>query len=454
MNKLEVENKLKNNKLPKGWVKVRLDNLGKTYTGLSGKNKEDFGEGKPYIPYMNIYSNRKIDLHKLEYVKIKSREKQNTVKYRDIFFTTSSETPDEVGIISVLLKKPFQDIYLNSFCFGFRLNNFNSLMPEFASFYLRGRGFRKSILKLAQGSTRYNLSKNNLLKIEITFPISLTEQRKITDILETVDETIKKTDAIIEKYKRIKQGLMQDLLTRGIDENGQIRCEETHKFKNSPLGRIPEEWEVKRIIDAIGMKRNLIIAGPFGSNLKVSDYKKSGIPLIRLQNIEENKFINKDIKYISKKKAKELYYHSFKNGDIVLAKLGIPVGKTCIIPKNLKFGIVVSDVVRIRVFDEREDKEFITYILNYNICRKRLNMEIIGTTRPRVNLTQIRSLQLPLPPLPEQKRTASILSQVNETIEKEQKYKQKFEQIKQGLMENLLSGKVRVNHIIKEGLDR
>ena len=211
MNKLEVEDKL-----PDGWVKLRLDSLGKTYTGLSGKNKEDFGEGKPYIPYMNIYSNRKIDLHKLEYVKIKREEKQNTVKYGDIFFTTSSETPDEVGIISVLLKKQSQDIYLNSFCFGFRLNNFNNLTPEFASFYLRGCGFRKLLLKLAQGSTRYNLSKNNLLKIEITLPISLTEQQKITEILETVDETIEKTDNIIKKYKRIKQGLMQDLFTKGV----------------------------------------------------------------------------------------------------------------------------------------------------------------------------------------------------------------------------------------------
>ena len=123
------------------------------------------------------------------------------------------------------------------------------------------------------------------------------------------------------------------------------------------------------------------------------------------------------------------------------------MGKTCIIPRNLKFGIVVADVVRIRVIDEYSDKEFITYILNFNTCRKRLNMEIIGTTRPRVNLTQIRSLQLPLPSLPEQKRIAGILSQIDKTIEKKQNYKEKLERIKQGLMEDLLTGKVRVLNV-------
>ena len=93
------------------------------------------------------------------------------------------------------------------------------------------------------GSTREKLNQQ-LLKSVVIFLPPLPEQRKIVEVLETVDNAIEKTERIIKKYKRIKQGLMQELLTKGIDENGQIRNEETHRFKDSPLGRIPEEWEV------------------------------------------------------------------------------------------------------------------------------------------------------------------------------------------------------------------
>lgn len=301
------------------------------------------------------------------------------------------------------------------------------------------------------GSGLEHLQKDDLKRrFELLFPENPNEQRKIAEILETTDNAIERTDALIEKYKRIKQGLMQDLLTKGVDENGQIRSEETHRFKDSPLGRIPEEWGVKSLIDAIGTDKNNVVAGPFGSNLKVDDYTEEGIPLIRLQNIDENRFIEKDIKYISEKKARELQYHSFKSGDLVLAKLGDPLGKTCVVPEKIKQGIVVADVVRIRINENYTNKLFIMYILNYDICRKQLNMDIIGTTRPRVNLNQVREILIPLPLLPEQYRIASILSQIDEAIEKEERYKEKLERIKRGLMEDLLTGKVRVNHLIGE----
>jgi len=308
------------------------------------------------------------------------------------------------------------------------------------------------------GSGLEHLQKDDLKNsFKIVYPQSIEEQHKIAEILETVDNAIERTNTIIEKYKRVKQGLMRDLLTRGVvgnDELGvrsyELRDEKKHRFKDSPLGRIPEEWEVVELINGIGGNANLIVAGPFGSNLKVQDYKKTGIPIIRLQNIDENRFIDKDIKFIADKKAKELSYHSFISGDLILAKLGDPIGKTCIVPNNFKYGIVVADVVRIRVNEHYADKRFMSYILNFDICRNQLNTDIIGTTRPRVNLDQVRTAKIPFPPLPEQHRIASILSQMDQTIEKEQKYKQKLERIKQGLMENLLTGKVRVNHLISE----
>lgn len=105
------------------WKRVRLGEIGKVYNGLSGKSAADFGSGKPYIPYKAVFENDKVDLTKLGYVQIRAGEKQNQVRCGDIFFTTSSEIPDEIGLSSVLLEQ-VDELYLNSFCFGYRLQKF------------------------------------------------------------------------------------------------------------------------------------------------------------------------------------------------------------------------------------------------------------------------------------------------------------------------------------------
>ncbi|GIN27217.1 MULTISPECIES: restriction endonuclease subunit S [Bacillus] len=193
------------------WKIVRLGEIGKTYNGLSGKSAEDFGEGKPYIPYKTIFDDAKIDLNKLDYVEIEAGENQNSAKYGDIFFTTSSETPDEVAISSVLLDH-VNEIYLNSFCFGYRLNNFSVLLPEFAQFLFRSDGFRRKTFSLAQGSTRFNISKNEVMKIEVSLP-SIEEQKSIAEILSYSDKEIKLLDKQVDFLKQQKKGLMQLLLT-------------------------------------------------------------------------------------------------------------------------------------------------------------------------------------------------------------------------------------------------
>jgi len=189
----------------------RLGDLGETFTGLTGKNKEDFGEGKPYIPYLNIFSNTKIDVSNFDYVRINKNDNQNKVQYGDIFFTVSSETPDEVGMASVLLDE-IEELYLNSFCFGFRLHDFKTLIPEFSAYFLRSIKFRKELLKLSQGATRFNLSKNNLMNSTVTLP-KIEEQTKIANILQSADKEISLLKSKVEKLKEQKKWLMQQLLT-------------------------------------------------------------------------------------------------------------------------------------------------------------------------------------------------------------------------------------------------
>ena len=191
------------------WKKVRLGDLGYTFNGLSGKTKEDFGNGKRYIQYKQIFDSSKIVIENCGYVNVSENENQNSVKYGDIFFTISSETPDEIGMSSVLLED-VKNVYLNSFCFGFRLNSFKELLPEFARFLFRSKVVRNEIKKLAQGSTRYNMSKTELLKLEILLP-SIKEQKEISAFLSSLYQKSQTEKAILEQLEMQKKYLLQQM---------------------------------------------------------------------------------------------------------------------------------------------------------------------------------------------------------------------------------------------------
>ena len=191
------------------WEEKKLGSIGNTINGLTGKTKEDFGEGKPYIQYMQIFRASKIYTNEFGFVKIDEKETQTKVKYGDVFFTTSSETPNEIGISSVLLDE-VEDAYLNSFCFGFRPNSLNELVPEFAQFLFRSNNVRNEIIKLAQGSTRFNMSKVEFMKQKISLPCE-TEQQKIASFLSAIDIQIDQLGTQIVRSKSFKKGLLQKM---------------------------------------------------------------------------------------------------------------------------------------------------------------------------------------------------------------------------------------------------
>ena len=191
------------------WEEKKLGQIGKTFNGLTGKTKEDFGNGKPFIQYMQVFSSAKIDTLKFGFVNLNEGEKQNKVRYGDVFFTTSSETPLEIGYASVLTEE-IEELYLNSFCFGYRANSLNEFYPDFASYLFRSQSLRKQIVKLAQGSTRYNMSKVQFMKILIKLP-TLKEQKKIANFLCAIDNKIESVSAQIEKTKEFKKGLLQQM---------------------------------------------------------------------------------------------------------------------------------------------------------------------------------------------------------------------------------------------------
>lgn len=188
---------------------------------------------------------------------------------------------------------------------------------------------------------------------------------------------------------------------------------------------LPNGWEWKSLSYCVLNPKQDIVDGPFGSNLKASEYTNSGIPIIRLQNIDRFRFIDKDIKYVSKSKAEELKRHSYQKGDLVITKLGMPLGKCCTISESNEFGIIVADIVRVRINENKTVKKFIEYAINSNIAIDQLSDLTKGTTRPRVNLNHIRDLKIPLPLFSEQQRIVSkldlLFAKIDKSIELHQK---------------------------------
>ena len=167
------------------WEQRKLGDVGETYTGLSGKTKADFGHGQArFITYMNVFSNPISNPEMTEPIEIDP--KQNEVEVGDVFFTTSSETPEEVGMSSVLLEKRGK-IYLNSFCFGFRPTE--KIDSYYLAYMLRSESAREKIILLAQGISRYNISKNKVMEIAVSLP-SLDEQKLIGQYFRQLDNLI------------------------------------------------------------------------------------------------------------------------------------------------------------------------------------------------------------------------------------------------------------------------
>ena len=194
------------------WERKQIGKIGITYSGITGKNKSDFGHGTAkYITFLNVLNNPIINTKELELVDISSNENQNKALKGDLFFNVSSETPEEVGICSVLLDD-ISNLYVNSFCFGFRITD-KEVSGIYLSYLFRTSLGRDKMSSIAQGATRYNLSKDYFNEIELTIPPTKAEQTAIANILTTMDNEIEALEKERDKYKCIKQGMMQQLLT-------------------------------------------------------------------------------------------------------------------------------------------------------------------------------------------------------------------------------------------------
>lgn len=429
MDVVEGYKETKIGRIPSDWNLISFENLGDYYGGLNGKKKEDFGEGKPYIPFMNIMANDVIDTNYTDLVKIKEGEKQNLAHKGDLFFNTSSETPEEVGMCSVL-NEQIDDLYLNSFCFGFRLSEQNKriYLPEYISRFMRSGFGRKIMFPLAQGMTRYNLSKKYFLKLLIPFP-PLKEQQKIVEILSTVDEQISTTQAIIDKSKELKKGLMQKLFSEGIGHT---------EFKDTKIGRIPKDWEVKKVGDICKLQG--------GFAFKSADATDSGVRWFKIANVGINRVKWDDESFLPDGFDEKHSDFILNEGDIVVAMTRPVLGgklKICRILKNDSDSLLNQRVGRVLLKD-KNDSIYFYQCFNTKQFIDSVEGELFGTDPPNISSKLFENIKIPVPSKPERVKIAEILSEADSKIEKEEQEKTKLEELKKGLMQQLLTGKKRV----------
>jgi type I restriction enzyme S subunit len=418
--------------VPSGWRQVRVGDLGGTYNGLSGKSKDDFGSGSPFVTYRQVFSGRPIDLAECDRVQVGPTENQASVRKGDVLFTTSSETVEEVAF-STLVHADIPGLYLNSFCFGFRPNDGAPLDPHFAQYFFRGPDFRTAAIRLGQGSTRYNISKTRLMEVLLRLP-PLPEQKKIAAILSSVDEAIQATQAVIDQTRRVKEGLLQDLLTRGIGHT---------RFKQTEIGEIPEGWEVRPLKD-VCTSRNAIVDGPFGSNLKTEHYRASGVPVIQTRMVTSGRFVPGEYVYVDPLYFDEIKRSAVHGGDIVMAKIGIMTGRSCILPPHHPESVLAGNCVKITPDRDVMDVRFVHEYLE-RFCALGLMRGVRQETVQRsLSVGNLRRLAIPVPPLPEQVEIAESLAATDTAMMSSAARLVGLHASKSGLLTDLLTGKVRV----------
>lgn len=262
----------------------------------------------------------------------------------------------------------------------------------------------------------------------------LPEQHAIAAALSDEDGYIAALERLITKKRNIKKGAMQELLT------GKRR-----------LPGFSNEWDLIEIGSlADPSKKFSYVGGPFGSNLKTSDYTENGIQIVQLQNIGDGVFLDDSQVFTSINKADELLCSNIFAGDIILSKMGDPVARACIIPFSKKRMLMCSDGIRLAVNEEKFNKHFVLFSINDYQFRSEAESNGIGSTRKRISLTTLKKMKLLIPQKPEQDQIAFILSSMDSEIDTLTAKLNKLQNIKQGMMQELLTGRIR---LIQEDTD-
>lgn len=273
------------------------------------------------------------------------------------------------------------------------------------------------------------------------------EQRRIAAILDTLDEAIRRTEQVIAKLQQMKQGLLHDLLTRGVDEHGDLRPppdEAPHLYKDSALGQIPRLWATGTVRDVQPFDRQAILTGPFGADLGSNDFVAEGVPVLRIGNVQWGYLDLAHLQYIKEEKARTLGRYRVFLGDLLFARQGATTGRNALVDAAGNGALINYHIIRVAVDHARAHPVFLHACFNSELLRRQVDREKGRGTREGVSTATIERFTLWLPPIDEQGRICRILQGHDSFVEGEKARFSKLTTLKHGLLHDLLTGRVRV----------
>ena len=407
---------MENNKTPsirfKGftdpWEQRKLGDMGSTFTGLSGKTKEDFGHGDAqFITYMNVFSNPVANLEMTEAVEIDA--KQNRVKKGDVFFTTSSETPEEVGM-SCVMPENKDNIYLNSFCFGYRPTEKFDL--DYLAYVLRADSFRKDMTFLAQGISRYNISKNKVMEVSIPIP-NLEEQNMVGRYFSNLDHLITLHQRKYDKLLNVKKSMLEKMFPKNESNIPEIR------FKG-----FTDPWEQRKVSE-IG---NIIT----GSTPKtsISDNYGGGFLFVSPADIKGNRYVDETITTLTKKGFDQ--GRKIREKASLFVSIGSTIGK---VAQTSQESTTNQQINAVEPYDNFDDDFIFSSLENISGSIKAIAS---NQAVPIVNKTTFGETEIKVPSeLLEQQKIGAYFRNLDNLVTLHQRELEKLQNIKKSMLEKM-----------------
>ncbi|GAA7387800.1 restriction endonuclease subunit S [Helicobacter pylori] len=396
---------------PKGVEFRKLGDIGKFYSGLVGKSKKSFSQGnKFYVPYINVFNNPQLDLNALESVQIGDKEKQNTIQLGDVLFTSSSENLEDCAMSCVVTQKIEKDIYLNSFCFGFRFFDEDLFNPSFLKHFLRDYNFRKNISKVANGVTRFNVSKQLLSKITIPIP-PLEIQQEIVKILDAFTELNTELKARKKQYAYYQNMLLDfnDINSNHQDAKERLAQKTYPKNLKTLLQTLaPKGVEFRKLGDIIlSLKTGLNPRKFFKLNTpNANNY------YITVRELEEYtiKFTHQTDRIDDNALSLCLKRSNLEKDDILFSGTGT-IGKVSIIKENPNNWAIKEGIYSIKPNKKIVFPRFLMFCFENLNIQNDIKSKSFGGIVKSISMNDLKKITIPIPPLEIQQEIVKILDQ-------------------------------------------
>jgi len=412
--------------VPEGWETVRISDIAKVKGGKRMPKGRPFAEGKTPYPYIRVsdFDNGTVNTESLKCVLPDDREKikSYTISHKDLYISIAG-TIGLVGTVPMELDGAQLTENAAKICFKSKTNFERDYIK-----YVLSSTIGKSQIDNAKG-VGGGVPKLAIFRIEnIDVPLPpLLEQKTITAILSSVDDAIQATQAVIDQTRKVKQGLLQQLLTRGIGHT---------RFKQTEIGAIPEEWDVKPL-ETLSKSINNGFVGTAAKH-----YVNDGIPYLMAKNIRDNRIELGQLSYISNGFHKDNPRSFLETGDLLTVQSG-HIGTTATVPLELS-GANCHALIITKLNNEQINSDFIAYYFNSPSGRNRLSRIFVGTTIKHINTKDLRKFLVPLPSRAEQTKIANIFKEIDKNQDESKSFLIQLNQTKKGLMQDLLTGRVRV----------